>query len=137
MFKRLINSSVSAVLGRSAQVRGTHHKWISTSVPPNAGVAQAADGYGSDKGRSPLLRARQDFIAALADVQTEQAGDLVKRIGQVHSMRALWYLRTEFFYLIAQHRDQTTAKARLELIDGHFPRRDTRRSSRAFGESES
>jgi len=136
MLKRLINSSVSAMLGRSAQTRGAQRWWISTSVPPNSGAASSSESQG-DSGSSPLDSARQDFAEALADIGTPQAGDLVKRVGRARSMRELWYLRTEFFYLIAQHRDQAEARVRLDLIDGHFPKRQARRSSRAFGETQS
>jgi len=137
MLKRLINSSVSAMLGRSAQTRGAQRWWISTSVPPSSGAASSSESQAGDSGPSPLVSARQDCVEALADIRTQQAGDLVKRVGRARSMRELWYLRTEFFYLIAQHRDQAEAKVRLDLIDGHFPKRQARRSSRAFGETQS
>lgn len=134
MFKRLISSSVSAVLGRSAESRGAQRRWISTSVPPSSGSGAATDGGAGDDSQSPLLNARHDFIESISDVRTQQAGELVKRVMHARSMRDLWYLRTEFFYLVAQHRDQATAKARLELIDSHFPKRETRRSTRSIGE---
>jgi hypothetical protein len=125
MFKRLFRSSFSAVLRHSTdsgiQVSGP-------GVPP--GEAETRLG-----GAEPLANARRDFVEALADIRTQQAGDLLRRIGLARSLRELWFLRTEVFNLVAHHRDQAEANHRMAALSAHFPRQVKHASPSRFSAS--
>lgn len=148
MFKRLLISSVSAVLRHpsdsSIQVcpprdgepasrpRGGLRDWLTNSLPPMLGVATLREGSTasitdkagvvSSGGAGPLESARHDFIESLADIRTQQAGDLLRRIRLARSLRELWFLRAEVFTLVAHHRDQAEATHRMAVLGSHFPR---------------
>jgi hypothetical protein len=76
--------------------------------------------------RTPLERARAEFVGALEGLEGLQAGDLVQRAQHARSLRELWHLRTELYTLIARHASQHEADARLARVNQHFPTRAQR-----------
>ena len=125
MFKRLFRSSLSAVLRHSTD---SGIQASGPGVPP--GEAETRQGS-----TEPLLNARRDFVEALADIRTQQAGDLLRRIGLARSLRELWFLRTEVFNLVAHHRDQAEASHRMAALSVHFPRQVKNASAGRFNDS--
>jgi hypothetical protein len=137
MLKRLLNSSFSAALlrqidsgiqvcpplnrGAWPQARTGLQAWIASTLSPSLGGASARDGSTDASIEGPLASARSDFIAALADIRTQQAGELLRRIRLARSLRELWFLRTEVFNLVAHHRDQSEASHRMAMLGAHFP----------------
>ncbi len=76
---------------------------------------------------TPALEAiRQDFIDAVEGVRTPAAEDLLDRIHFARSLRELWHLRAQVFSLVALHRSQSEADARLQRLNRHFPTRSPR-----------
>lgn len=73
-----------------------------------------------------LSAAREDFFAAVADLQLPAAGALLDRIEFARSMRELWHLRAEVFALVSLERDQLEADRRLATLNRHFPTRAPR-----------
>ena len=71
-------------------------------------------------------RVREEFLDALHDVRTQQAGMLLARIRSARSLRELWHLRPDVFNLVAQRYDQSEAQVRLERLNRHFPTRAPR-----------
>ena len=86
------------------------------------GSATQSEAGGTSGGEHQLDAARNDFIDTLADIRTQQAGDLLRRIRLARSLRELWFLRTEVFNLVAHHRDQAEANHRMGVLAAHFPR---------------
>ena len=75
---------------------------------------------------SRLPRVRTDFMAALADISTEEADRLRLRIHEARSLRELWHVRAELYRLVAVAHSQTHAEQRLLLLNRHFPTRAPR-----------
>lgn len=73
-----------------------------------------------------LPRIREDFLAALTDIGADDAMALRRRIAQSHSLRELWHLRAEVYRVVAVHRSQAEAEARLADLNPHFPTRAPR-----------
>lgn len=69
---------------------------------------------------------RTEFMAALADVDTEEAEMLRERIAQARSLRDLWHTRSELFRLLGLAHSQSEADQRLFLLNRHFPTRAPR-----------
>jgi hypothetical protein len=144
MFRKLLISSVSAVLRQPIDsgiqvcppperrqagcVRNGLQAWINSTPPPRAPAAAAErhDTHDADGANDTLAAARRDFIDTLADIRTQQAGDLLRRIRLARSLRELWFLRTEVFNLVAHHRDQAEANHRMGMLGTHFPRQVAR-----------
>ena len=80
--------------------------------------------------RLPPVRA--DFLACVADVDSEEAAVLGDRIEAAHSLRELWHLRTEVYRLVSLGHDQTQAEARLARLNRHFPTRVPRLALASF-----
>ena len=70
---------------------------------------------------TPLWAVRLEFMRALSGIRTQQAGELLDRIGRARSLRELWHLRADVFDLVSHCRDQAEANARLTLLNRHFP----------------
>lgn len=66
---------------------------------------------------------REAFFVALADLSPEYTFELRDRIERARSLRELWHLRASVFNVLAKHRGQTFADARLASINGNFPLR--------------
>lgn len=89
--------------------------WLAAPAPVNAAPPT---------GRLP--RIREDFLAALSDLGADDAVALRRRVTHSHSLRELWHLRAEVYRLVAVHRSQAEAEARLADLNRHFPTRAPR-----------
>ena len=69
---------------------------------------------------------RNEFMAAMADIATDEADELRMRIHEARSLRELWHARAELFRLVGLTYSQTEAEQRLLLINRHFPTRAPR-----------
>lgn len=69
---------------------------------------------------------RTEFMAALADITTEEADRLRLRIHETRSLRELWHVRSELFSVVGVARSQGEAEQRLLLLNRHFPTRAPR-----------
>lgn len=91
----------------------------------------AAGGLAPGQGAGTTLtegtrRVREEFLDALHDVRSQQAGMLLARIRGARNLRELWHLRPDVFNLVAQHYDQSEAQTRLDRLNRHFPTRSPR-----------
>jgi hypothetical protein len=149
MFKRLLISSFTAVLRhpidsgiqvcppldrqKVARPRNGIRGWINSTLPPRLAAGARPESEEPSGGDDPVAVARLDFIAALADIRTQQAGDLLGRIRLARSLRELWFLRPEVFNLVAHHRDQVEANHRMAVLGAHFPHQGARSTNSRFG----
>lgn len=69
---------------------------------------------------------RTEFLAALADVDSEEAEELRLRIQNARSLRDLWHTRAELFRQLGIAHNQYEAEQRLYLLNRHFPTRAPR-----------
>lgn len=69
---------------------------------------------------------RTEFLAALADVDTEDAEQLRLRIRNACSLRDLWHTRAELFRQLGVRHSEFEAEQRLLLLNRHFPTRAPR-----------
>jgi len=76
--------------------------------------------------RTPLERARSEFVAALAGLEDVDHNGLLKRAQHARSLRELWHLRSELYTLIARRESQVEADTRLARVNQHFPTRAQR-----------
>jgi hypothetical protein len=81
--------------------------------------------------RTPLERARSEFVAALTGLAEADHHGLLKRAQHARSLRELWHLRSELYTLIARRAGQPEADARLARVNQHFPTRAQRTSTPA------
>lgn len=65
--------------------------------------------------------ARRDFCAALGDLDSAVASDLLRRAEHARSLRELWHLRAELYSVVARHLSQPEADRRLVQVNRHFP----------------
>ncbi len=73
-----------------------------------------------------LPQVRTEFMATLADIDSEDAEVVRGRIDQTHSLRELWHLRAEVFRVVGVAFSQTEAVQRVALLNRHFPTRAPR-----------
>ena len=78
--------------------------------------------------RTPLEKARSEFVAALDGLVDVDPNGLLKRAQHARSLRELWHLRSELYTLIARRVSQVEADARLARVNQHFPTRAQRTS---------
>ena len=78
--------------------------------------------------RTPLEKARSEFVAALDGLAELDPHGLLKRAQHARSLRELWHLRSELYTLIARNESQVEADARLARVNQHFPTRAQRTS---------
>ena len=71
--------------------------------------------------RTPLEKARSEFVAALEGLLDVDPNGLLKRAQHARSLRELWHLRSELYTLIARRVSQVEADARLGRVNQHFP----------------
>jgi len=95
--------------------------WPAADEPP---VDPALDGAEEDD--EALEAVRAEFAAALQDIASRPAADLVWRIRCARSLRELWHLRTELFNIVSCSAGQAEATARLQPLNRHFPARAPR-----------
>lgn len=69
---------------------------------------------------------RDDFVTALADVDTFEARVLADRVGLARSLRELWHLRSDVYRLVSLCHSQHEADQRLAELNRHFPTRAPR-----------
>ncbi len=81
--------------------------------------------------RTPLEKARAEFVAAMDDLVTLDTSDLLRRAQHARSLRELWHLRSELYTLIARRISQFEADARLSRVNQHFPTRAARSTTGA------
>ena len=81
--------------------------------------------------RTPLEKARSEFVAAMAGLIEVDPNALLKRAQHARSLRELWHLRSELYTLIARRISQFEADARLARVNQHFPTRAQRTSTPA------
>ena len=79
--------------------------------------------------RTPLEKARGEFVAALEGMLDADHNGLLKRAQHARSLRELWHLRSELYTLIARRASQVEADARLARVNQHFPTRAQRTST--------
>jgi len=73
--------------------------------------------------RTPLERARGEFVAALDGLPADDPNGLLERAQRAHSLRDLWHLRSELYTFVARRAGQAEADARLARVNRHFPTR--------------
>ena len=81
--------------------------------------------------RTPLERARSEFVAALEGLAEVDPNGLLQRAQHARSLRELWHLRSELYTLIARRSSQVEADARLARVNQHFPTRAQRTGTHA------
>ena len=79
--------------------------------------------------RTPLEKARTEFVAAMTGLLEVDHNGLLKRAQHARSLRELWHLRSELYTLIARRMSQFEADARLARVNQHFPTRAQRTST--------
>ena len=79
--------------------------------------------------RTPLEKARGEFVAAMTGLLEADHYGLLKRAQHARSLRELWHLRSELYTLIARHINQIEADVRLARVNQHFPTRAQRTST--------
>lgn len=73
--------------------------------------------------KGQIQSVREAFFVGLADLSPEYTYELRCRIEKARSLRELWHLRADVFNVLAQHRGQSFAHARLSSINTNFPSR--------------
>jgi hypothetical protein len=69
---------------------------------------------------------RTEFLAVMADVDSEEAEQLRQRIQNARSLRDLWHTRAELFRQLGLNHSEFVAEQRLLLLNRHFPTRAPR-----------
>jgi hypothetical protein len=69
---------------------------------------------------------RLDFLMAIDDLRTLEAGLLRTSIERARTCRDLWHLRSSIFDLVARQFSQYEAQERLDRLNRHFPTRSPR-----------
>ena len=73
-----------------------------------------------------LPAVRMDFMATLADIDSDDADTLRSRIRGTHTLRELWHLRAEIYRVVGVAHRQSEAETRVSLLNCHFPTRAPR-----------
>ncbi len=81
--------------------------------------------------RTPLEKARAEFVAAFDGLLDFDHNGLLKRAQHARSLRELWHLRSELYTLIARRVSQFEADTRLARVNQYFPTRAQRTSTPA------
>lgn len=76
------------------------------------------------RGRMPALRA--EFVAALADIGTDEAMELRQRVQQAQCLRELWHARSDVFRTVGVALGEAEAELRLAQLNRHFQTRSPR-----------
>lgn len=75
---------------------------------------------------SRLTGVRTEFMATLADIDSEGADTLRRRVADARSLRELWHLRAEVYRIVGIAHSQFQAEERVALLNRHFPTRAPR-----------
>ena len=73
-----------------------------------------------------LPRVRTEFLATLADIESDEAEALRLRIRDTRSLRELWHTRAEVYRIVGVAHNQGQAEDRVNLLNRHFPTRAPR-----------
>ena len=73
-----------------------------------------------------LPRVRTEFLAPLADIESDEAEALRLRIRDTRSLRELWHTRAEVYRIVGVAHNQGQAEDRVNLLNRHFPTRAPR-----------
>ncbi len=73
-----------------------------------------------------LPAVRLEFMATLADIDSDDADTMRSRIRGTHSLRELWHLRAEIYRVVGVAHRQSEAETRVALLNRHFPTRAPR-----------
>ena len=73
-----------------------------------------------------LPRVRTEFLATLADIESDEAEALRLRIRDTRSLRELWHTRAEVYRIVGVAHSQGQAEDRVNLLNRHFPTRAPR-----------
>jgi hypothetical protein len=73
-----------------------------------------------------LPQVRTEFMATLADIDSEEADTLRLRIRDARSLRELWHTRAELYRVVGVAYSQDEAESRVNLLNRHFPTRAPR-----------
>ena len=73
-----------------------------------------------------LPTVRLEFMATLADIDSDDADTMRSRIRGTHSLRELWHLRAEIYRVVGVAHRQSEAETRVALLNRHFPTRAPR-----------
>ena len=114
---------LQGAVGYSPGWRGWLQVGRSNSASGSTGPSQPSMENANDP---RLCRVRDEFLQALQDIRTQQAGMLQGRLRIARSLRELWHLRPEVFKLVALHFSQAEAQCRLDRLNRHFPTRSPR-----------
>ncbi len=108
-------------------------------VPPPAMLPSPVSGWqrllgwivsaGSDEARVPIGRlsaVREEFVAALDDLDPGRTGLLRQRIAKAASLRDLWHLRTDLYAAVSLQHSQFEAERRVSTLNRHFSGRGAR-----------
>lgn len=106
-------------------------EWLSTGWPVSTQAGPLGELQMPVQAATPLSLVRREFVDALKDIRTQQAGDLLARMRAARSLRDLWHLRTEIYSLVAIHRDEAEAGFRLARLNRFFPQRTNRSAGAA------
>ncbi len=69
---------------------------------------------------------RMEFLATLADIESDDADALRLRIRDARSLRELWHTRAEVYRIVGVAYSQQQAEDRVDLLNRHFPTRAPR-----------
>lgn len=69
---------------------------------------------------------RMEFLATLADIESEDADTMRLRIRDARSLRELWHTRSEVYRIVGVAHSQQQAEDRVDLLNRHFPTRAPR-----------
>lgn len=75
---------------------------------------------------SRLDGVRTDFLATIADLDTDEADSLRRRIAGSRTLRELWHLRSDLYRIVAIVHTQLEAERRVAMLARHFPTRAPR-----------
>ena len=81
-----------------------------------------------------IRQIRAAFHAALIDMASPKAYQVRYQIEASRSLRELWHLRADIFEIVAENRGEGEAKARVAILNRHFPEgpvRHTRETTRS------
>src|SRR6185369_6636535 len=112
-----------ALLRSAPSVRQGFMAWLIPGWHDSSLTTTSHEAQRPPPGVTPLWAVRLEFMRALHGIRTQQAGQLLDRIGRARSLRELWHLRADVFALVAHQRDQAEAHARLATLNRHFPAR--------------
>ena len=87
-------------------------------------MSPAPQDVAAPRGRMPALRA--EFVAALADIGTDEAVELCLRVQQAQCLRELWHARSDVFRTVGVALGEAEAELRLAQLDRHFQTRSPR-----------